>query len=86
MLLQREPENICVKHVVALVKPDGHTILAILFILAAIVSPFLQRCFVEVTGERINRGAWYGLEVVCVYRLYGLESYMEHAKGKRRKL
>ena len=27
--------------------------------------------FAEVTREKLNRGAGYGLEIPCVYRLYG---------------
>ena len=32
--------------------------------------------FVEVTGNCINRGAGYGMEVSCVYRLYGPTNYI----------
>ena len=28
-------------------------------------------------GERVNRGAGYGLEVPCVYRLYGPRVYID---------
>ena len=31
----------------------------------------------EVTGQKINRGAGYGLEVTCMYRLYGPKVYVE---------
>jgi hypothetical protein len=31
---------------------------------------------VEVTGQKINRGAGYGLKVPCVYRLYGPKVYV----------
>ena len=30
-----------------------------------------------ITGPKINRGAGYGLEVPCVYRLYGPKIYVE---------
>ena len=31
----------------------------------------------DVTGQKINRGASYGLEVPCVYRLYGPKVYIQ---------
>ena len=50
-----------------------------------IKSRFLRRdCnngFVEVTGNCVNRGAGYGMEVPCIYRLYGLHVYVERLKG-----
>ena len=43
--------------------------------------PFLARntckAFVEVTGKRVNRGAGYGLENPCTYRLYGPPAYIK---------
>ena len=45
-----------------------------------LLSQFLKRDFnkavVEVTGDRVNRGAGYGLEVPCIYRLYWPEAYL----------
>ena len=39
------------------------------------MSTFLMRdmnkAFAEITGAKVNRGAGYGLEVPCVYHLYG---------------
>ena len=34
----------------------------------------------EVRGQKINRGAGYGLEVSCVYRLYGPKVYVARMK------
>ena len=34
----------------------------------------------EVTGTKVNRGAGYGLEIPCVYRLYGTRAYIECLK------
>ena len=31
----------------------------------------------EVTGMKVNRGAGYGLEIPCVYRLYGPNAYIQ---------
>ena len=43
--------------------------------LAPYLSQFLARdvnkAFAEVTGEKVNRGAGYRLEIPCVYRVYG---------------
>ena len=36
-----------------------------------------NRAFAEITGTKVNRGAGYGLEVPCVYCLYGPNVYVE---------
>ena len=36
----------------------------------------VNKAFVEVTGEKVNRGAGYGLEIPCIYRLYGPTIYI----------
>ena len=45
------------------------------FNISSALSMFLRReCnkgFAEVTGNCVNRGAGYGVEVSCIYRLYG---------------
>ena len=33
--------------------------------------------FAEVTAEKVNRGAGYGLEIPFVYRLYGPKIYID---------
>ena len=62
--LKREPDNCRDKYVVAVVKSNGATVGHIPYTLAPIVSPFLAREFnkgtVNVTGNRVNRGAGYG--------------------------
>ena len=40
----------------------------------------VNKAFVEVTGEKVNRGAGYGLEIPCVYRLYGPPAYIERMR------
>ena len=37
----------------------------------------VNKAFAQVTGDKINRGAGYGLEVPCVYRLYGPKVYID---------
>ena len=48
------------------------------------LSQFLKRDvnkgFAEVTGEKLNKGAGYGLEIPCVYRLYGPKVYVDKMK------
>ena len=34
----------------------------------------------EVTGQKANRGAGYGLEIPCTYRLYGPPAYINKMK------
>lgn len=52
--------------------------------LTPIFSRFLERDFnkgtVHITGEKVNRGAGYGLELPCVYRLYGPKPFVERLK------
>ena len=78
--LNREPHNSVDNFAVAVIKEDaivGH----VPFNLAPIFSYFLQRDFnkasLEIIGDRINRGAGYGVEVPCVYRLYGPKAYVD---------
>ena len=84
--LRREPENIEDKHAVALVNGSGTVVGHIPWNLAPVLSSFLLREFnkgmAEVTGERINRGGGYGLEVPCKYRLYGQKRYVDRLKEK----
>lgn len=80
LLLKREPTNVKDKDAVGVFLEDqivGH----VPHNLALYFSQFLRRdfnkAFVEVTGPKINRGAGYGLEIPCVYRLYGPKVYVE---------
>ena len=53
----------------------------VLYNLVSHLSQFLKRdAFAEVTGVKINRGAEYGLEIPCVYRLYGPKVYIDKMK------
>ena len=67
-------------HAVAVLNEDvivGH----IPYNLAPIVESFLRRDvnkgFAQVTGNKVNRGAGYGLEIPCVYRLYRPKIYCD---------
>ena len=74
LLLKRQPTNDHYVHAVA-VYCDGQIVGHVPYNLAPILSAFLRRDvnkgFAEVTGDELNRGAGYGLEIPCIYRLYG---------------
>ena len=83
LLVKREPSNVKDRHAVAIFKEDavvGH----VPYNIAPRFSQFLRRdvnkAFAEVTGEKVNRGAGYGLEIPCVYRLYGPKVYIDWMK------
>ena len=69
LLLKREPDNLDAS-AVAVWKEDkivGH----VPYDIASVISQFLRRdCskgFVQVTGNKVNRGAGYGLEVLSMH-------------------
>ena len=65
--LNREPHNSADNFAVAVINKEDAVVGHVPFNLAPIFSHFLQRDFnkasLEITGDRINRGAGYGLEV-----------------------
>ena len=76
--MKREPTNPKDKNAVAVYEEDsivGH----VPYNLAPYLSRFLARdvnkAFAEVTG-----GAGYGLEIPCVYRVYGPKTYVDKLK------
>ena len=78
--LKRDSDHRADKSAIAVMKNDtivGH----VPYNLASIYSQFLKQDFnkasVEITGERVNRGAGYGLGVPCKYRLYGPKPYTD---------
>lgn len=83
LLVKPEPTNAKDKTAVAVLKDDvivGH----VPHNLAPRLFQFLRRdvnkAFAEVTGLKVNRGAGYGLEIPCVYRLYGPPKYINRMK------
>ena len=84
LALEREPHNAVDQLAVSVVK-SGFVVGHVPFNLAPVFSHFLKRSFnkgtAEITGEKVNRGGGYGLEVPCIYRLYGPKAYMERAKA-----
>ena len=79
--LEREPTNCKDRFAVAVVDARNRVVGHIPYKLAPTVSHFLKRTVnkgtLEVTGQRINRGAGYGVEIPCKYRLYGPKVYVE---------
>ena len=83
LVLKREPTNSHDVNAVA-VYFDNHIVGHVPYNLAPKVSAFLKRevnkGFAEVSGGKVNRGAGYGLEVPCTYRLYGPKIYVDVMK------
>ena len=79
--LEREPTNPDEKCAVA-IKKCGEAVGHVPFNLAPVVSVFLKRSsnkgLAEVTGNRVNRRAGYGLEIPCIF--YGSRLYIERLK------
>ena len=71
-------------HAVAIVAADNCTVGHAPYNLAPFLSSFLMRDFnkgsVETIGVRINCGARHGLEVPCIYLLYGTKAYIKALK------
>ena len=71
------------RNAVAVFKEDqvvGH----VPFNLAPNISLFLKRdinkAFAKVVGDKVNRGGGYGLEIPCIYHLYGPKPYIDKMK------
>ena len=83
LLLQREPDNGEDKLAVAVLK-SGRVVGHAPKNLAPVFSPFLRRscnkAVVQITGERVNRGAGYGLEAPCVYCLFGPDTFLQRVR------
>ncbi len=44
------------------------------------LSSYYVSVLAEVTGNRVNRGAGYGLEIPCKYHFFGSSLYIERLK------
>ena len=81
LLLKREPDNVKHQFAFAVIRDGGSRRQCNL---APTVSQFLRedcnKAFVEVSGDKVNRGARYGGEIPCVYRFYGPEPYTNGSK------
>ena len=83
LLLRREPTNETDRNAVAVLNEDG-VVGHVPFNLAPVFSSLLRRelnkGFAKVTGQRINRGAGYVLEIPCQHILYGPKLYIVKLK------
>ena len=83
LLLEREPLNSVDNYAVAIIK-SGTIVGRVPRKYSALFFHFLTRNqnsdVAEVTGMKVNRGAGYGLEIPCIYRLYGKRAYIECLK------
>jgi hypothetical protein len=79
--LAREPNNSTDKLAVAVIK-NGDVVGHVPYNLVPTLSLFLKRDFNKavVKGDRVNRGAGYGLKVPCIYRLNGPEAYLHKVR------
>ena len=79
LILWHEPGNIADEEAIALVKDNivmGHVPANLKSILFHFLSRDGNNGFAEITGNKVNRGAGYGLEVPCIYCLYGPERFI----------
>ena len=70
-------------HAVAIYR-DAEIVGHVPYNLASRMSAFFMRdnkAFAEITEAKVNRGAGYGMEVPCVYRLYGPNVYVDKMKA-----
>ena len=83
LILKREPNNDKDRDAVAVMKEEA-MVGYVPFNLSHLISAFLRRNtnigFAKVVGGKVNRGAGYGLEIPCVYSLYGPQPYIEKLK------
>ena len=80
LLLQREPTNFKDSQAVAIMKSTlivGHVPASLSALFSHFLSRTCNKATVEITGSKVNRGAGYGLEIPCKYRLYGPKAYLE---------
>ena len=78
--IKREPDKAHDPHAVVLYY-ENRVVKHMPYNLAPTLSAFLRRevnkGFAIVAGGEVNRGAGYGLEIPCTYRLYGGKQYID---------
>lgn len=83
LLVKPEPTNEKDSNAVAVLKEDsivGHVPRNLSLRLFHFLRRDVNKAFAEVTGQKVNRGAGYGLEIPCTYRLYGPPAYINKMK------
>ena len=69
--LQREPDNPADRFAVVIIRHRSvvsHLPFSLALVVAAFLSRGVKKALVEVTGTKVNRGAGYGIEILCKYR------------------
>ena len=83
LLVKPEPTNAKDNNAVAVLKDTtivGHVLQNFSPRLFQFLRRDFNKAFAVIQGERMNRGAGYGLEVPCIYRLYGPPAYINILK------
>ena len=83
LLVKPEPTNEKDSNAVAVLKEDsivGHVPRNLSPRLFHFLRRDVNNAFAEVTCQKVNRGAGYGLEIPCTYRLYGPPAYINTMK------
>ena len=78
--LKREAENIRDGCAVAVVKDScivGHVPRQLSPVIFHFLARSCNRGIAEITGNKVNHGAGYGLKVPCIFRFYGTSKYLE---------
>ena len=78
-----EPTNPKDKNAVAVYEEDsivGHVPYNVAPYLSQFLARDVNKAFAEVTGEKVNRGAGYRLEIPCMYCVYGPKTYVNKLK------
>ena len=84
LLVKSEPTNCQDSKAVAILKENvtvGHVPQNIAPRLFHFLRRDVNKAFAEVTGHKVNRGAGYGLEIPCTYRLYGPPTYIRRMEA-----
>ncbi len=79
LLVKPEPANAKDKKAVAILKETtivGHVPQNLAPRLFQFLRRDVNKAFAVIRGDKVNRGAGYGLEVPCIYRLYGPPAYI----------
>ena len=83
LVVKPEPSNEMDSNAVAVLKESvvvGHVPRNLAPRMALFLRRGVNKAFAEVTGPKVNRGAGYGLEIPCTYRLYGPPAYIQRMR------
>ena len=84
LLLKREQHNCHDANAVAVFKEDavvGHVPVRFAPVFSAFLAREFNKGFCETVGGPVNRGGGYGMEIPCVYKLYGANKYIERLEA-----